>query len=311
MHITAAIATYNRADELRRTLETMMRIEPSPGDDHDVIVVDNKSTDTTPQVIEKALPLFKGRLRGVREETQGLSPARNRAIAESRGDVVAFLDDDVDVDSGWLKGLCAAYREHDAAAVGGRSPLVYPSHRPRWIDEPLEHLLSQVEHGDEPKEVAPGDLFGVNLSFRRDWLDRVGLFRTDLGRVGGRLFGGEEADMLERVAAAGGQIWYEPRAVVGHRVPPERVRRGWFLSRTYWGSFGEIRAEGTETTIVWLARRGWYATRAFGRFAAACLRHGPNSPHSFRHLCTASGQAGCCYAILGQLGSRHSKPRTT
>ena len=65
-------------------------------------------------------PLFGGRLRGVRESKQGLSHARNRAVAEARHEIIAFLDDDVDVDVNWLRSLAAAYEGGDYAAVERR-----------------------------------------------------------------------------------------------------------------------------------------------------------------------------------------------
>jgi glycosyltransferase involved in cell wall biosynthesis len=305
MHITVAIATYNRAEELRLTLAGLARVGPSPGDTHDVIVVDNNSSDATSAVVEEASGPFGGRLRGLNEPAQGLSHARNRAIAESRGQVVAFLDDDVDVGPGWLAALCEAYRDGDVAAVGGRARLVYPVPRPPWIGDDQEGKLSRVDHGDRPIDVGPDDLFGVNLSVRRDWLDRVGPFRTDLGRVGRRLLGGEERDMLDRIASTGGRLRYEPRAEVGHRVAPERLRRGWFLRRAYWGAFGETSAAPREeATPIWLARYSWYAARATGRLFASALRHGPGSPPSFQHALDLAFQAGRCRAIAARLAGR-------
>ena len=307
MHVTIAIATYNRAEELRSTLDGLVGLAESPGDSFDILVVDNRSTDETPRVVAESLERFSGRLRSVREEKLGLSNARNRAIAESQGDVVAFLDDDVDVDPWWHAALCDSFRAHDAAAVGGRTRLVYPVERPRWIGPRQEGLLSKVEHGDDPKRVGPGELFGVNLSIKREWLDRVGGFRTDLGRLGTRLFGGEEADILERIESAGGTLWYEPKATVGHRVALERVTRKWFLRRAFWGAYAESAAAAPElSTPIWFARYAYYAVKHCGRFVLKSLRHGPGSAESFDPARAVATNLGRCRGILARLRAKAS-----
>jgi hypothetical protein len=171
-----------------------------------------------------------------------LSRARNRAVAEARYGVVAFLDDDVDVDPDWLCAMAAAFAGGKCAAVGGRAFLLYPPGRkPSWLDDDTEGLLTRVECGSEPRRANADELFGLNLSIRKDWIERVGPFRTDLGRIGTCLLSSEEGEMLERIAKAGGVLLYEPGAVVGHRVPPDRLRRGWFWSRAYWGHRGDVR----------------------------------------------------------------------
>ena len=190
MGISIAIPTYNRADELRLTLASLSRVQAPSDLPYEVIVVANNCTDHTAVVVQEAMPLFDGRLRCVEEPRLGLSHGRNRAITEARHDIVAFLDDDVEVDPNWLRALTAAYAGGDCAAVGGKAYLIYPAARPQWLGDRLEGYLSKVDHGPRQRPAEPDELFGLNVSFRKDWLDRVGWFRTDQGRVGTRLLGG-------------------------------------------------------------------------------------------------------------------------
>jgi len=165
----------------------------------------------------------------------------------------------------------------------------------------LEGLLSKVEHGDEPKQVGPRDLFGVNLSLKREWLDRIGEFRTDLGRIGQRLFGGEEADILQRIEAEGGTLRYDPHATVGHRVAPERVTRMWFLRRAFWGCYAESAAAGPEyATPIWFLRYGWYSLKALCRWIFMIFRYGPGSSESFIPASEIAANLGRLRAILTQ-----------
>src|SRR5579862_9670819 len=103
MGISVTIQTYNRAAELRRTLESLARIDRTGATEHEVIVIDNNSSDHTREVVEAFHEAFAGLLRYIREPRQGLSHARQRAVAEARHEIVAFLDDDVDVDAHWLR----------------------------------------------------------------------------------------------------------------------------------------------------------------------------------------------------------------
>jgi glycosyltransferase involved in cell wall biosynthesis len=305
MNVSIAIATYNRAGEVEKTLAGLARLDTAGCPDHEVLVIDNNSTDATPDVVSRSAPLFGDRLRYVREERQGLSHARNRAIDEAQFEIVAFLDDDVDVDPTWLRHLGDAYASGDVAAVGGRAYLVYPGPKPRWLGEAIEGLLTKVELGPERRPAGVGELYGVNLSFRRDWLRRAGGFRTDLGRIGTTLFGGEDDDMIERVAALGGTILYEPGAVVGHRVPPGRLSRRWFWNRCFWGNLAAPRLwPDRQVSGYELLRTTWHVGRSVCRTAWAGLRHGPRSAACFQHLLTTASRSGAWAGLLGELRRR-------
>ena len=106
--ITVAICTFNRAAVLRRTLEHMRAMEvPSPFE-WELLVVDNKSTDNTPQVLNE----MAGRLpvRMLRELKTGQSYARNLILREARGQWIVWTDDDALVDARWLATIMATFQ---------------------------------------------------------------------------------------------------------------------------------------------------------------------------------------------------------
>ncbi|MBM4027072.1 MAG: glycosyltransferase family 2 protein, partial [Planctomycetes bacterium] len=211
--ISIAICTYNNAKKLAVALESLRDLTCPPGVSYEILVIDNNSRDETRDVVRQWQGAWGPRLRYVFEERQGLSHARNRAWREAAGDIVSYLDDDVKVDSGWLTAVAAAFAEHAAAVVGGRSYLIYPSQRPAWLPEKYEILLSRLDHGAQVLVDTDRELFGVNFSVRKDWLDRVGGFDASLGRHRRSLSSGEERDLLQRIRARGGIAVYEPRAV--------------------------------------------------------------------------------------------------
>src|SRR6266511_6080727 len=107
--VSIAIATYNRSCDLERTLKILSEVKNILFENIEILIIDNNSTDGTRAVAEGFARRSPGRFRYVREERQGLSHARNRAVAEARHDIVAFLDDDVEVDADWLCNLASAY----------------------------------------------------------------------------------------------------------------------------------------------------------------------------------------------------------
>ena len=117
--ISICICTYNRSESLRRTLDSLAKQNDIDSDAVEVLIVDNNCTDSTANVVEA----FRERLpiRRVTESRQGLAHARNRAVAEFRGDVLLFTDDDVRFEPGWLAAYQDAIRRFpDADYFGGR-----------------------------------------------------------------------------------------------------------------------------------------------------------------------------------------------
>jgi glucosyl-dolichyl phosphate glucuronosyltransferase len=312
MTVSIAIPTYNRADEVEKTLAILARLDVTGCADFEVLVIDNNSTDSTTAVVERMAPFFNGRLRFVRELRQGLNHARNRAIEEARHEIVAYLDDDVDVDPLWMRHLSEAYAREDVAGVGGRTYLVYPGAKPKWLGESIEGLLSKVELGPHRRSAGEGEVYGVNMSFRKTWLRRAGGFRPDLDRVGTTLFGGGDDDMIRRIVALGGVMMYEPDVVVGHRVPHSRMRRRWFWNRCYWGCAGQVRLRPDEDVSAWeFLRSIWHVGLTAGRACSTALKRGPRSAECFRQVLNVAAKAGTCMGLVGELRRRRLFRRDT
>ena len=130
--ITLAICTFNRCRSLAGTLGYLASQSSVDWSGIEVIVVDNNCTDGTAAVVEEAgsrLPI-----RRVVETAQGLSHARNRAIAEARGDWVIFVDDDVILERSWLSAYHRGLLDfNDAGFAGGRVVPEWHGMCPRWF----------------------------------------------------------------------------------------------------------------------------------------------------------------------------------
>lgn len=237
--ISVVVCTHNRADTLARMLEAFFAQPDLAKVHHEIIVVDNHSTDHTVDVVERFTP--QKTLEYVYETKQGHTFARNRGILESRGEIVAFLDDDVIVDPHWLIALARTFEETDADVVGGKAALIFESDPPPWMGVEFRKALSEVDLGDVRKDAGNGQrLYGLNIAFRKASLQKAGGFDDDLGRRGEQVQGGDEQDLVGRIVRAGGKTLYEPRALVGHIIGAERLEWSYFVRLA--ASSGNTRA---------------------------------------------------------------------
>lgn len=227
--ISVIIATFNRSHLLKRVLESFFHQNGLDNLVYELIVVDNNSTDNTKIVFDRFLGYPT--VRYVFEPKQGVSAARNRGARESKGEIIAFLDDDVVVDRNWLLNLDKCLSETNADVVGGRSYLIFEETPPEWLESDFRILLSEVNLGDERKLLTEGRrLFGLNLAIRKDLFLCKGGFSLTLGRMGYELTGGEETDLIGKIQGNGNIVVYDPSVRVSHIIDPTRTRWDYFLA---------------------------------------------------------------------------------
>lgn len=222
--VTIAVCTKDRPKLVERLLASLgpIRAEAAErGVALEVLVVDNAPSDDA----TRRAALGAG-VRYAREPRPGLDFARNRAVAEATGEWLAFLDDDVAVDRGWLAGLLEAVAENpDAGAVTG---LVLPYE----LETEAQVLFERrggfrrgfaklryrgSEHPGQPLYPTGAGSFGAgaNMAFRRGALVALGGFDDALD-TGKPLPGGGDLDIFYRVIRGGWPLAYEPRMLVFH-----------------------------------------------------------------------------------------------
>lgn len=231
IRLSLIIATYNRAASLLTALDSVARQEMPPGEWECVVVDNNSSDDTAARIGEFAAAHPRMQLRTVTERRQGLSFARNRGIAESRGEIVAIIDDDERIVPGFVAAYAEFFEAHpDAVAAGGAIVPEYPAGRPGWMSHYTEiPIANPIDLGAAVREFPAGRIpGGGNMALRRSAFERYGCFDTALGRTGTRLIGGEESDLFERLVRAGERIWYVPGAVMYHIIPPSKLTTEYF-----------------------------------------------------------------------------------
>lgn len=239
--ITVVVCTRDRAPSLRRTLESILALDY----DHleRVVVVDNApaSTATSELVGDFADP----RIDYVLEPVAGLSRARNRGVSRCSSEIVAFTDDDVVVDRGWLQGIARGFsRSPQVACVTG---LILPASldtveqayfeaKVKWSLKIEPRLFDLAQHRGA-RALFPytaGDFgAGANFAVRTGEMARLGGFDEALG-AGTASGGGEDLDFFLRVVLAGHALAYEPSAFVWHEHRREReaLRRQMYAYRS-------------------------------------------------------------------------------
>jgi GT2 family glycosyltransferase len=219
--ITVAVCTRDcPTEDLRLCLDSLNRLDYPK---LDIIIIDNAPCSPgTKNLVTENYPQMKY----ICEPRPGLNWARNRAIIEARGDIIAFTDDDVVVDPGWVKALAAVFDEEpEAMAVTGS---VVPYELETESQELFERYggfcrgferrwyhansapLARV-HGMTGRYGA-----GANMAYRSNLFKNIGCFdpALDMGTVTN---GGGDLEMFFRVLKGGYCLVYEPNALVRHR----------------------------------------------------------------------------------------------
>ncbi|MFP6657008.1 MAG: glycosyltransferase family 2 protein [Pirellulales bacterium] len=234
--ISAVICTYNRCHLLEETIESLVAQSLDPTN-YDIIVVDNASTDDTAQVVTNCQRKFSGHdIRLIRENTLGLSHARNAGFLAAGGRYVAYLDDDALATRRWLESglesFASASTPHPVAVVGPVFPR-YPEGKPRWFNDRFETF----NLGDSSFRLNERQSFmGGNSMFERSVLENLGGFDPQLGMNGDRLWLGEEVELLMRMRQQLGSkccVVYDPRVKILHAIPRKKLKTSYVLQRRF------------------------------------------------------------------------------
>jgi len=274
--VTVAVCTRERPQDLQRCLAAIAQLDYP----HlDILVVDNAPTsEATKEFVANAYP----HVRYVREPRPGLDWARNRAILEATSDILAFTDDDVIVDRGWVKeiartfaynpevaavtGLVVPYELETEAQVlfehyggfgrGFQSQLYRRQLAQSWLWQWLGVEQARTERRPLPWQWLGAGQFGTgaNMAYRRSVFAQIGYFDPALD-VGTPTNGGGDLEMFVRVLLSGRALAYESRAIVRHRH-----RREYAQLRRQIAANGSLYALWSSLAV------------AYPRLAGSCLK---------------------------------------
>lgn len=254
MNITVILCTYNRCELLSTALDSVAVSILPDSVKWEVLVVDNNSSDQTREVVESYRRQYPGRFQYLLESQQGKSHALNAGIAKAKGDVLAFIDDDVTVEPMWLQNLTAPLQNGEWSGSGGRIFPKWTCAPPNWLQAEgwtVTGPLAPFDRGSVRFALAESPV-GTNMAFQKSAFKKYGGFRTDLGPCPGSEIRSEDSEFCRRLLTAGERICYEPSAVVYHSVAKERLSKRYFLDWWFDKGRSEIREFGVPQDTNWL-----------------------------------------------------------
>lgn len=222
LSVTVCVCTRNRCASLGATIESIFRCTTTANIEAELIVVDNGSTDATPDVL-KQFSRTPFPFRPVAESEPGLSRARNRAAKESRSEVLLFTDDDVLVPEDWILGMTAPFADPNVHAVQGRVHL-HPDYQHPWMER--LHRQFMAEFDDESTE----KFVGANFAVRKRDLEEIGGFDPNLGAGTPMAFGEDSLMGLEFTRRWGPITVYRGDPVL-HCPETQRLTRQFLFKR--------------------------------------------------------------------------------
>lgn len=258
--LTVLLATHNGARTLPRVLDTYQHIEVQ-NFDWKIIVVDNASTDETPELLRaysSQLPMLV-----LRTEQQGKNIALNIGLEHIEGDLVVLTDDDAVPDADWLTSIQSASVENPEYDIfAGRIDALWPEHTPEWIHRlvNLGATYAITPAGLHCGPIPAGQVWGPNMAIRRRVFDAGHRFNESVGPSRGQYIMGSEVEFTCRLERAGYKSWFTSSAGVGHIIREHQIQREWIIQRGYRlgrHMFHQEAPEFGDNTPMWRGAPRW------------------------------------------------------
>ncbi|MFH0956330.1 MAG: glycosyltransferase [Candidatus Aenigmatarchaeota archaeon] len=222
--VSIILPTYNRKGLLEGTIRSLSGLD-YPRRMYEIVVVDDGSTDGTGDAVKRLMKELPIRIQYHRQENARLSAARNRAIKNSKGDIIVSIDDDMLFERGWLSALIKPLEDPQVGVSGG--PAIAPKTQP-FFERCADYCLTSFMgtggiRGTTRRRMGKYYPRGGNMAIRKGVLDEIGLFDT-------KMIPGEDVDLDYRIERAGYRMVFVPEAFVWH-IP--RSTMGGYIRQVY------------------------------------------------------------------------------
>ena len=241
-HISVCICTFKRPDLLRRLLEALEKQKVGETLSYSVVVADNDAARSAESLVAEFAQRAPGRVTYCCEPTQNIALVRNRAIANSRGEFIAFIDDDEFPVETWLAELFTTCEKHAAAGVLGPVRPHFDAPPPQWL---LKGRFCERPEFPTGTPLSWSQCRTGNVLFRRAILPPdAPPFRAQFGT------GGEDVDFFQRMTAAGAKFFWCNEAVAYETVPPSRWTRKYALQRALLRGKNSLKISEGRTVLL-------------------------------------------------------------
>ncbi len=240
MTVSIIIPTYNRAETLKITLSSIYQQVDLEG--AEVIVVDNGSTDDTAYVCKEFTKKYLPSLKYHYDAEPGLLTGRHAGASIATGEILCFLDDDVDLNPLWMKGVKDAFKDDEVQLATGPCLPKYKTDPPKWLNYLWNNLyggkacmwLSLLDLGDKIIDIHPSYVWGLNFCIRKAALYNLGGFHPDSIPDRLQMFQGDgETGLTIKAYKMNYKAIYHPQIMLHHIVSPQRLSVTYFKKRAY------------------------------------------------------------------------------
>jgi len=221
---------------LGKIVSSLLRAPVPAGLEVAIYIADNNSTDDTERVVREMQSEASIACHYVKETQQGSSQARNAGVRAGSGDLIGFVDDDEQIDSGWYQVVAREFSDPGTEFITGACVPEWEAPAPAWLPR-LSYAAIGVT-GDLPRmefgEGSPAELWAGNFVIRRAAFERVGGFSTQCGRGATGLLMSEDKELETRLVREGICGLYVPELIIYHLIPPERLTRRYHRRWRFW-----------------------------------------------------------------------------
>jgi glucosyl-dolichyl phosphate glucuronosyltransferase len=258
MRASVIIPTRGRPVAIKQALRSLLDAGAS-NLGVEVLVVDNNVDDALGADLRLACEQAGEPVRYLAEPAPGQTAARHCGARQARGEILIYVDDDVQVSDSWFKAIFRAFEDKSIGIVGGPSVPVFAGSVPAWLWDFVEPSpyggwwcgwLSLLDIGRDIHDIDPTWIWGLNFSIRRQALFDLGGFHPDLVPSDLQRWQGDgETGLSLRAKAAGVRAAFRQDILLHHHIGADRVTPGAFAKRAYYqgicDSFTRIR-QGTD-----------------------------------------------------------------
>ncbi|MBP6456218.1 MAG: glycosyltransferase family 2 protein [Chitinophagaceae bacterium] len=246
--ITLAICTYNRQKFIGTCLQTILE-QTLDNKLWELIVVDNNSNDKTAEIVKDFMTSQnKINVHYFFEAQQGLSFARNRCIKEAQGEIVAYIDDDVELEKDYLKIIHQFFNDFPhAIGLGGKTlPKFSESEEPKWLSKYMDGIIGRSDKGNEFKKYTKSMKYpnGCNMTYKKSILIEAGGFNNSLKARA------DDKYIFNQIKRISSEIYYKPTLFSLHNIDAERLTYSSF-KKIYLKSGNEERIRTFDEEGIW------------------------------------------------------------
>lgn len=240
MKLTVIIPTSNRPNELENTIKSLLRMKMDQAD-FEIIIVDNGKESRTKLIARKYATRFVN-FQYFKENKPGLHNARNRGLRLSRTEILAFIDDDVEVSQNWGRTIIKTMQDKKYVLLGGPIIPKFNGIVPDWVKYTYAHpapniktnqYLSLIDLGSKKIECDPRMIIGCNFIVRKDILLKSKGFHPD-GFPSGMWFyrGDGETFVSDFISQINKKAVYIPGVSIRHVISTDRLNLKYFKDKT-------------------------------------------------------------------------------